>query len=49
MHTKDAESVVSNQTELQQVINFSLGVVLSGLGVIALLYLVRREKNSSPG
>jgi membrane protease YdiL (CAAX protease family) len=49
MHTKDAESVVSNQTELQQVINFSLGVALSGLGVIALLYLIRREKNSSPG
>ena len=49
MHTKDAESVVSNQTELQQGINFSLGVALSGLGVIALLYLIRREKNSNPG
>ncbi len=46
MHANDAESVVSKQSELQPGVNFSLGVALSGLGVIALLYLIRREKFS---
>ena len=44
MQASDAESIVSNQAGLQQEFNFSWGVALSGLAVIALLYYIRRVK-----
>ncbi len=44
MHVTDAETVVASQTELQQGVNFSWGVALSGLGVVALLFLVKHNK-----
>ena len=47
-HANNAQSVVTNQTELQQGISFSVGVALSGLAVIALLYLLRIVKTRTP-